>query len=97
VKVARVQNGTTLLGDLGIGGDDADDFFVEFHRQFDVDLSAFDLSRHFGSEGLPIWGPIYWLVLLCRQGSPEERARLEPISVADLITAAKCGKWVYKP
>ncbi len=46
---------TSLSWDLGLAGDDADDFFLAFAKEFDVDLESFkvlNLERHFGSEGL---------------------------------------------
>lgn len=42
-----------LLDDLGIDGDDASSLFEGYHEMFNIDLSGLQLSRHFGSEGIP--------------------------------------------
>jgi hypothetical protein len=84
---------TTLLSDLGIDGDDADDFFTAFAATFIVDLSCLSLSAHFGPEGLPFSWPLHWLRYLFARGTPEQKAGLAPITVADLIKAAQLGRW----
>lgn len=93
----KIRLETTLFGDMRTDGDDADYLFEAFGREFKVDLSELDLTRHFGPEGCYPWAPIYWLVLSLRHGTPEERARLEPITVRDLIRAATMGRWTYLP
>jgi len=103
VRLERLDDQTTLVS-LGIAGDDAVDLFEAFGREFDVDLSELDCGKHFGSEGVPLWAPIllFWLpihfvirlfALMFRRGEPKERGGLQPVRVADLIEAAKCGKW----
>ena len=94
-SLARVHPHTTLFGDLGVDGDDAHELLSDFAREFGVDLSELQMSRHFGPEGVPPWAPIYWIVLVFRRGSPEERARLEPITIVDLAMAAATGRWTY--
>ena len=39
-----------LEEDLGIYGDEAVDFLLRFSERFNVDISGFDLSTHFGKE-----------------------------------------------
>lgn len=93
VTTARVVPQSTLFGDLGLDGDDAYEFFVAFREQFNVDLKNLDLDRHFGPEGMYPWAPLYWIVLALRSGTPEEKARKDPITVADLVNAAAAGQW----
>lgn len=96
VDCGRIHNSATLLGDLGIDGDDAVDFFQEFRDEFGVDLSSLELSRHFGPEGLPLWAPLLpfvWLVNAMHSGRHKQKLGLAPISVMDLIDAAARGKW----
>lgn len=95
VPLSEVQPHSTLLGDLGLDGDDSYEFFVDFKREFSVDLSALDLDRHFGPEGLPPWFLFSWMILAVRKGTPEQRAGLEPITVAELVAAAATGRWSY--
>ena len=96
VGLERIRCSTTLLGDLGVDGDDGYDLLSDFAEQFAVDMTAFEFDRHFAPEGLPPWFPFYWLILLFRRGTPEQRARLEPISVADLVDAANRRAWQYQ-
>lgn len=86
---------TTLFGDLGIDGDDAHELLAAFGKRFNVDLSALDLTKHFGSEGTWPWALFYWVVLWSRSGTPEQKARLSPITIADLVRAVESGKWTY--
>jgi len=101
VRPERIDRQTTLLGNLGVDGDDAVELFMAFEKEFQVDLSGLDLSKHFGSEGMSLLAPIYLLLLpihliICaiRRGKPLLRGGLVPIRVADLIAATERGKWV---
>jgi len=55
-KLEKLKPTTTLSGDLGMGGDDAVEFFEKFGSEFTVDLT--DLDRdwkfYFSLEGVPI-------------------------------------------
>ena len=46
-----LTEGRTLSGDLGIYGDDADDFFIAFSKEFQVDISNFEIGNYFRGEG----------------------------------------------
>lgn len=91
----RLSVSTTLFGDLGVDGDDAHDLLAAFGKRFNVDLSALDVTRHFGPESTWPWALFYWVVLWSRPGTPEQKARLSPITIADLVRAAESGKWTY--
>lgn len=93
VRAERLKPGTTLFGDLGADGDDGVELLEHFAREFSVDMSGCDPSRYFGPEGVPLWFLIDWVVLALRRGSPEERARLQPIRIADLVRSAELGRW----
>jgi len=100
ISVNRVHVESTLLGDLGIDGDDAVDFFIEFGKHFAVDLSGLDLSRHFLSEGEVagcLMGPYALLMILKRlfveRKSVEQELGLKPVSVADLVAAVEARAW----
>lgn len=93
VPSERISLSTTLFGDLGVDGEDGSDLLVAFGEHFNVDLSALDVTKHFGSEGIWPWAPLYWVVLWLRSGTPEQKARLSPITIADLVRAAESGKW----
>lgn len=93
VRAERLKPETTLFGDLGTDGDDGIELLADFAREFHVDMNGCDASRYFGSEGLPPWFLFYWIILAFRRGTPEERARLQPIRIADLVRSAESGRW----
>jgi acyl carrier protein len=93
VRADRLKPETTLFGDLGTDGDDGVELLEEFGREFSVDMSGCDARRYFGSEGLPPWFLFYWIILAFRRGTSEERARLKPIRIADLVRSAELGRW----
>jgi acyl carrier protein len=96
VPLNRIEPPTTLFGDLGVDGDDAVQFFQAFAREFEVDVSGLDLTRHFGPEGVWPWEVVYSIILALwkrRKGTPEQKARLDPIMVQDLISAASSRAW----
>src|SRR5688572_30475624 len=90
----KLRPQTTLFGGLGVDGDDGCQLVEEFARQFSVDLSGFDPTEHFGPEGMAVLWPFYWLVIAFRSGTPEQRAGLKPITLADLIRSAESRRWV---
>lgn len=50
LKKKEINRETKLVSDLKITGDDADDFFVAFAKEFDVDVSGFKIGDYFGDE-----------------------------------------------
>lgn len=74
---------TTLEKDLKITGDDADEFLYAFAKEFKVDVTCFDISKYFVSEGslslvkLTLFG--------ISTGNPQ-------ITLRDLEKAVKKGK-----
>jgi hypothetical protein len=96
VPVERLKPDTTLFGDLGTDGDDGIELLERFGREFSVDMSDCDPGCYFGDERLPPWFLFYWIVLAFRRGTSEQRARLHPVRIADLIRSAHAGRWVVE-
>ena len=94
VRIDGIKSETTLLGDLGIDGHDGAELLEEFAREFSVDMSGCNPSRYFGAEGLWPWFPFQWLILAFHRGPMEERSRLQPIRIEDLVRSAEQGRWV---
>jgi hypothetical protein len=102
VRRDKLSVSTTLLGDLGVAGDDGEQFMKQFSDQFHVDLSQLDSLRHFGPEQA-IWpwqipGVLFWTLaglfgFRFSRRSAEERAGLVPITIGDLVRAARAGHW----
>ncbi len=93
VRADRISMTTTIFGDLHTDGDDGVELLQAFGKAFSVDMSRCDPTLHFGPEGCVPWAPIYWIILAMRKGSPEERAGLVTIRIADLVRAAERGGW----
>ncbi len=69
--------------DLGIYGDDAREFLLEYSEAFEVDMSAFQFANYFPGE------PHLLNLLL-----PGSDSKFVPITVRDLVESAKQKKWV---
>ena len=91
-----VQPSTTLLAEIGLDGDDAEQFFLAFAKRFGVALDGLNLSRHFGGEGFLGAGavavPIRLAQALLGQDA-HKGAGLKPICVAQLVQAVKSKRW----
>jgi hypothetical protein len=97
VRRADLSQDTTLLGGLGIDGDDAEQFMQEFAVHFEVDMRGFQFARHFGTEGLPPGFLIAWCVNLVRwwtrNATWEDVVGLKSIALSDLVVAATAHEW----
>lgn len=49
-KKKQISRQTKLVSDLKITGDDAEDFFLAFSKEFNVDISRFKIGDYFGDE-----------------------------------------------
>jgi acyl carrier protein len=91
VSMDKLTLGTTIQKDLGMDGDDAEEIMVEFSKRFDVDMKDFDFMRFFYPEHLCLsFSPI--AIWQWRHGRFPYYT--EPISISDLINAAKAKKWL---
>ncbi len=77
-----IDENTRLEEDLGITGDEAWDFFVDYKKKFDVDISNFFLYDYFQSEGCDL------LVFL---GFKKPKVK-KVFIVRDLINGIKTGR-----
>jgi acyl carrier protein len=84
---ARVTAETSLFHDLGVDGADGCDFMEAFGSRFDVEMSAFDASLHFGPEAGG--NPFVWLWWDLTRSWP----RMVPITISDLAAAAHSARW----
>ncbi len=88
VRPERLTPDTRLLHDLGIDGDDAEEILTDFAEQFQVDLSAFRFTEHFGSEldAGPRW--------VLRKIFGGDAVRKTPVTLQALVDAATSGRWI---
>jgi hypothetical protein len=106
-SVRRIRPDTTLLGDIKIDGDDADEFFEHFASRFQVDMAGFTIDRHFHSErellsSSPLGCLLLPLILAKSWAWPDAQDLHEvcgkvPIRVRDLLEAAESKKWPSRP
>lgn len=89
VRIEELSLQTELGKELGIDGDDAVEFFEKFSEEFQVDLSTFQFDKYFGPEAS--FDPVLWLVSIL-SGTPIRK--LEPVSIQDLVSAAKAKRWL---
>ena len=81
----------TLLGDLGVDGDDAWSIIERLHDENGVDFSKLEFLRHFRSE--PCFkSPIYFF----KRAKGQDRhvaSGKTPITVGQLVEASSNGYW----
>lgn len=82
----QINRDTTLEGDLGITGDDADEFLIAFGEEFNVDVDQFPLGDYFDDERDFVSRAI---IRIFRNKSKPERKKL---TVAHLEKAIKTGR-----
>ena len=82
----KVTPEARLVEDLRLDGDDAVDALLEISKECSIDISGFDSSRYFRPEPT-------LLSLLPFLPSQKKRAEpKQPLTVRDLIEAARSGK-----
>lgn len=89
----RVSLASTLLGDLGIDGDDAWEVLEGLHRKFGVDFSEFEFQRHFRNE--PCFKGISYLYRKLKYQDEHLAAGKEPVTVGQLVNACEKKVWKY--
>jgi hypothetical protein len=96
VDPLRIKLDTTLFGDLGTDGADGWELIEAFGKEFEVDRSGFDWSRHFGPEAG--CNPFTFIPLLIeevlRRRDPHVISGLTSITIRDLIEAAEQKTWL---
>lgn len=85
VPVEKLKWEDALYHDLKMYGDDVPDFFEEFLKEFDVDMSEFEFDVYFPAEG---WNLFEFFAGL--MGKPKSYI---PITIFDLVNIAKSKKW----
>jgi len=77
---------TTLEKDLGVSGDDAVEFLLDFGKEFNVDMSNFDIKKYFFPDGDSILPAIVRLFTGKRQRKEKE------LRLGDLEKAVIAGR-----
>ena len=82
VRVEKLTLETDLLKDLGVDGNDALELLEKYWEVFQIDLSQFQFSKCFGSEGSPS--------LFFSSDEPP----FEPLTIQDLVDGVKAGELI---
>jgi uncharacterized protein DUF1493 len=77
---------TKAEDDLGIYGDDADEFLMAFSKEFNVDISNFPIGSYFSDEGDII------LPAIIRFLTNKKRKERKNLTVGDLEKAILAGR-----
>lgn len=96
----QINAQTRLCQDLGIAGDDGENFMMDFQRAFDVDLTGFRTDDYFGEELSPLipLNPLVWFFPSFHKLRKMPRnetggIKMVPITVKDLCKAAATKTW----
>jgi acyl carrier protein len=84
--LSQLSPQTDLFQDLGVDGDDAHDLLLRLSQEFEINLENLQFDRHFGPEGTNLFAvllPSFWRW---------RRERL-PVTIADLVEAARTHNW----
>lgn len=88
----KVKPSDRLEDDLGVTGDDADDFMDAFSKRFNVQPGDFDFNRYFEMEGFS--GPLFFITnWLHKKWGIKKYEKREPLTVAMLQHAIHLGVW----
>jgi acyl carrier protein len=97
VRPDKVHPQAKIEDDLGTTGDDAVELMEKFAERFQVDMTGFDFSVHFGPEG----GGCLVLLLLfpfwLGKQSDEDYRNFQPVTVGHLVQVAQRGAWFDPP
>lgn len=77
---------TALEKDLGISGDDAVDFLLDFSKKFNIDMSKFDIRKYFFPEG------DFMLPIILRLITGKKREKISELKLGDLEKAIIAGR-----
>ncbi|RCU50575.1 DUF1493 family protein [Corallincola holothuriorum] len=91
ISIEKLNEKSTLLGDLNIDGDDAWEVFEQCHSKFQLDLTNFEFNKYFRSE--PCFKGLVYLYRKLKYRDEHIAANKLPITVEKLINACKKGRW----
>ena len=87
LEPSQIAPTARLFHDLGVDGDDGCELIRAFGKRFEVDISTFDPTLHFGPESGP--NPLMWLWWTITRTWP----KVIPITVGDLEASIANRQW----
>lgn len=89
----ELSSETRLYHDLGMDGEDAEEFLLDFQKYFHVDLSGLNFDEHFGPEwSLLLLLPWKWKKFSGKRNTAGQVMKI-PITLNDLHQAAIKKQW----
>lgn len=89
IEKEEINQNTRLYHDLGIYGDDADEFLEQYTRMFNVKVINFKFSDYFPSEGNLISSLIVRLIFF------KSQKKFKELTIGDLIDGIKKGTIIF--
>lgn len=87
-----ISSKTRLYEDLKIDGDDAVDFFIAFEKEFNVDISNFNLGKYFNGEGFDPVGITKLFKLITGRKETPAVGKKTSINLGHLIKSIETGR-----
>jgi len=91
IPLENIFERSSLLGDLKIDGDDAWNVIEQCSERFNLDLTEFDFNEYFRCE--PCFKGIIYYWRKVKYRDEHIAANKTPITVEQLITICRVGKW----
>jgi len=89
-----ISSQTRIYHDLWLFGDAAEDFLLDYSKEFNVSFEGFEFKKYFLYEGMP---PSYiWIGFKRLFGYKEDSGKI-PITVSHLAKVTKKKKWFDPP
>lgn len=92
LSIEKLTREHKIEEDLGITGDDADEFLHLFINRFSVDTTGFDISKYFNDEGFDPLGLSFLIRKVFRKPLPNKSEH--KLTLGDLEVWAIRGSWV---
>lgn len=90
----KISSQTRIYHDLWLFGDAAEDFLLDYSKEFDVSFEGFEFKKYFLFEGMP---PSYiWIGIKRLLGNKEDPTKI-PITISHLAEVSKKKKWFDPP
>ncbi len=90
VDAKLIKRDTTIEDDLGVTGDDALEFIVEYGKEFNVDVSKFKAAHYFDGEGFSI-NIISFVMNLFNRKRVAGNIKKKQLTIEDLIKGIRMG------
>lgn len=82
----QITRETYLEKDLGISGDDAIEFLLDYGKKFNVNMSGFDFKKYFTPEGDSL------LPTIIKTISGKKESKIKELTVGDLERGIIAGR-----